>query len=329
MFFRKTIFFIVLLLLIHSASSQQSHPLSQVYPIDTDLEMNSYSIKNANWVNTTSINAGLICLGGSCQSSWASSGWLVSGSYIYNSTSGVRVGIGTSMPSQELEVAGNILAQGSLLSNELLINGGFAGSGLTIDQYGNILTKGNLTYSGYTYIIDTLRFNGTAEAPFGVKGGYIYPGSCNGLSCMQGNYYLYVDSNLIKSNTGLEAVQLFDNGNRVLTSVSAGSGLISSGTAPAITLSLNYGDNFIGWKNLTDYPSPCPAGQFVTAIGDTLTCQAPTASSSGWSMSGDALYNDTPSVKVGIGTSNPTSKFHIQWSDTNCGSQCFSDAANI
>ncbi|MBU5690318.1 MAG: tail fiber domain-containing protein, partial [Candidatus Aenigmatarchaeota archaeon] len=42
--------------------------------------------------------------------SGSSSGWTMSSSYLYNNTAGVRVGIGLTNPSTELEVAGNINA---------------------------------------------------------------------------------------------------------------------------------------------------------------------------------------------------------------------------
>ncbi|MBU5689119.1 MAG: tail fiber domain-containing protein, partial [Candidatus Aenigmarchaeota archaeon] len=75
--------------------------------------------------------------------------------------------------------------------------------------------------------------------------------------------------------------------------------------------SLNYNDNLIGWSNLTAYPAACPAGQFITALGDSITCQAPASANSGWVMDGTSLYNDTANVKVGIGTSSPTAKLDV------------------
>ncbi|MEM5792673.1 MAG: hypothetical protein QXM68_04140, partial [Candidatus Aenigmatarchaeota archaeon] len=302
--------FVILLLLSFSVvHAQQSHPLSQITPIDANLNMNSNSIINANWMNATNMNANTICLSNSCQSSWPSnSGWAMSSNAVYNNTANVRVGIGTSTPVKNLDVVGDANTTGNLYANQLIINNGFP-SALTIDSAGNILTKGNLTYSGYTYIIDTLRYNGSLEAPYEIKGGYIYPGTCNtGVACLQSSYYLYTSGSTITANTNLAASALYDNGNRVLTSVSAGSGLASSGSAPSITLSLAYNDNLLGWTNLTGYPSACPGGQFVSAIGDTLTCGTPSGSSSGWTMSSSYLYNNTAGVRVGIGLTNPSTE---------------------
>lgn len=59
----------------------------------------------------------------------------------------------------------------------LKVAGGYDSGGLTIDDKGNILTHGNLTYSGYTYVIDTLEYNGTGNFPFGINVGGTYEGS--------------------------------------------------------------------------------------------------------------------------------------------------------
>ena len=128
--------------------------------------------------------------------------------------------------------------------NGLKVGGGYGSGGLTIDDKGNILTEGNLTYSGYTYVVDVIHVNGTAEFPYGIKGGYIYPGTCNtGDSCLQSNYYFYVSGDRIYSNTEFEASSLYDNGNRVITSVGAGNGLSVSGEAPSISLDVNVNTN--------------------------------------------------------------------------------------
>jgi len=57
--------------------------------------------------------------------------------------------------------------------------------------------------------------------------------------------------------------------------VASGSGISVSGTPGegyTETVALNYGTNLLGWTNLTNYPSTCPAGHAVQIIGDTLTC---------------------------------------------------------
>lgn len=59
------------------------------------------------WNNANNqLNVSTLCLSGSCQSSWpsVSSGWTTSGSYVYNNTAGVQVGIGTTSPGAKLQI---------------------------------------------------------------------------------------------------------------------------------------------------------------------------------------------------------------------------------
>ena len=77
---------------------------------------------------------------------------------------------------------------------------------------------------------------------------------------------------------------------------------------------------------------------FTTVLGNY---NDPITSSTGWNLN-DPLFiigngrNDAyrsnalvilKNGNLGIGTNNPHSKFHVKWSDTGCGNQCFSDAA--
>jgi hypothetical protein len=63
-------------------------------------------------VNATS----QICLAGDCRGSWPSgtggNGWAISGNYVYNDTAGVKVGIGTNVPNAKLEVNGTMTGSG-------------------------------------------------------------------------------------------------------------------------------------------------------------------------------------------------------------------------
>ncbi|HLC60554.1 MAG TPA: hypothetical protein VJJ52_03925 [Candidatus Nanoarchaeia archaeon] len=59
----------------------------------------------------------------------------------------------------------------------------------------------------------------------------------------------------------------------------------------------------IGWTNLSNYPSACPAGQFVQQVGDTLTCAAPSLSSAGgWTDDGILVRLSALTDTVSIGT---------------------------
>ncbi len=76
------------------------------------------------------------------------------------------------------------------------------------------------------------------------------------------------------------------------------------------------------WANLTSFPSACPAGQYVTAVGGSLTCATPSiaglpAGISGQTMRYDGtnwvanslLYNN--GTNIGVGTTNPTTQLHL------------------
>ncbi|MCK5233687.1 MAG: hypothetical protein KAJ91_02610, partial [Candidatus Aenigmarchaeota archaeon] len=74
----------------------------------------------------------------------------------------------------------------------------------------------------------------------------------------------------------------------------------------------SFGTNFLGWTNLTDYPAACPAGEFITILGDTVTCAEPSvAGIGGWTDDGTIVRLTTPTDNVGIGTLNPQAKLHI------------------
>jgi len=77
----------------------------------------------------------------------------------------------------------------------------------------------------------------------------------------------------------------------------------------------------LGWTNLTTFPAPCSAGQFMTAVGDEITCASPAETASaagGWSNTSDdtstslnvivnfgTFYVNTTDNVVGINNINP------------------------
>jgi len=74
------------------AANAQSHPLSELTPIDTNFDVMQYSILNLTWVNATNLNASnQICVGGVCRTSWPA---------------GTVTSVGLSMPT-ELTVTGS------------------------------------------------------------------------------------------------------------------------------------------------------------------------------------------------------------------------------
>ncbi|MDD4989822.1 MAG: hypothetical protein PHW31_00740 [Candidatus Pacebacteria bacterium] len=78
----------------------------------------------------------------------------------------------------------------------------------------------------------------------------------------------------------------------------------------------------LSWSKLTGFPSACPAGQYVSAVGGTLTCSAPTGGVGGSGTtnylskftSGSTLGNSQVfdnGTNVGIGTASPEQKLHV------------------
>ena len=61
----------------------------------------------------------------------------------------------------------------------------------------------------------------------------------------------------------------------------------------------------LGWGNLTLFPPACPAGQFVSTIGDTITCGTPTdLNTKSWLFDGTTFFTNQSSTAA-------TSKFNI------------------
>ncbi|GIW67141.1 MAG: hypothetical protein KatS3mg096_009 [Candidatus Parcubacteria bacterium] len=83
----------------------------------------------------------------------------------------------------------------------------------------------------------------------------------------------------------------------------------------------------VPWARLTNFPSSCPSGQFVTGVGSTLSCATPPSSGgnggltgsgstnyiakwqSNGSLGSSSLYESNSNI--GIGTSNPSYKLHV------------------
>jgi hypothetical protein len=92
------------------------------------------------------------CIGSNCITSWSSGGgssggWVMSGNYLYNDTSNVKVGIGAASPSAKLEIIGTgaTLNVSNSTHSHLFVNGttGNVGIGTTapsakLDVVGNI-----------------------------------------------------------------------------------------------------------------------------------------------------------------------------------------------
>jgi len=105
------------------------------------------------------------------------SGWVDDGSAVRLETSGDNVGIGTSSPSEKLDVDGNIHASGSIISgNSITINGTsdqITASSGTIDfNDENLATTGSIKMSGF-------------EMPNGAGSGAVLTSDANGVGSWQ------------------------------------------------------------------------------------------------------------------------------------------------
>lgn len=121
----------------------QSHPLSEICPIDVNLNMKGFNITNVGEIVVNGkIIASILCIGNDCKSSWPSVmesdpfwfsnisrisiGYLIkrdeSGiaqSIIYEKNG--KIGIGTGNPQDTLEVFGNITASGVIRANKICV----------------------------------------------------------------------------------------------------------------------------------------------------------------------------------------------------------------
>ncbi|MEM5820524.1 MAG: hypothetical protein QW678_02690 [Candidatus Aenigmatarchaeota archaeon] len=121
----------------------QSHPLSEICPIDVNLNMRGFNITNVGEIIVSGrIVASILCIGNDCKSSWPSIvesdpfwsfnisriniGYLIkrgeSGifqSIIYEKNG--KIGIGTENPQDTLEVIGNITASGIIRANKICV----------------------------------------------------------------------------------------------------------------------------------------------------------------------------------------------------------------
>ncbi|MEM5872986.1 MAG: hypothetical protein QXV63_02045, partial [Candidatus Aenigmatarchaeota archaeon] len=118
----------------------QSHPLSEICPIDTNLNMFGFNITNVGVVSAGKIFATSLCIGNDCISSWSqissdainpwsnNSIWIfirdgyplnvnISNILFVNATTG-NVGIGTTSPVRRLDVVGDINATQAIYSGQ-------------------------------------------------------------------------------------------------------------------------------------------------------------------------------------------------------------------
>jgi len=228
----------------------------------------------------------------------------------YFATSSGKVGIGTSAPAEKLTVIGNVNVSGYVnISGDFIVNKRFNVTAATgdLDVTGGIEAGGGLNVSGDLKINELVNVTaaiGDVDIAGGVEIG-------RGLNVTDDATFdsgtLYVDSADDRVGIGTtspnDVLEVIGN---VRISGSLNASFINASTivvGEVLTL---------GWTNLTNYPGACDAGQFVTTIGDTLTCVTPApASGGGWTDDGSNVRLNTGSDLVGIGTLTPLSKLHI------------------
>jgi len=231
-----------------------------------------------------------------------------------DNTSG-NVGIGTFAPNDALEVIGNVRISGSLNATNLNISGN-----TVIRSTGSITMPNNIGLE----MIDAS----------GSRQNVLYIDSGDDLNFGNTNY----DDVLINVGGVSNAVVIKEiSGNVGIGTTTPNEKLVVIGSAN-ISDSLNVSGTIqatnlvvdsvaLGWTNLTTYPSACGPGEFVTAVGDTLTCLTPGTTSSaaaGWTNNSDDTITslnvivggtdfviNTSTNKVGIGTATPNDEFEV------------------
>jgi len=214
----------------------------------------SGNISAGNYVSCANINFTGILYQNS--SPYIGSQWTTSGNTIFYNTG--NVGIGSSNPSQKLDVSGNIAASGNISA-------------------GNYVSCANINFTGDLYKNSSL-YLGSQWTTSGSK--IYYNGGNVGIGTINPGNTLDVSGNIYTSNT-ITGTRLISN--------------IGSGTAPitvtSSTLVTNLNADLLDNQDSTYYLNY-----------DNLT-NKPTISSSQWTTSGTKIYYNTGNV--GIGTVNP------------------------
>jgi len=84
---------------------------------------------------------------------------------------------------------------------------------------------------------------------------------------------------------------------------------------------VNFGHTH-NWTTLANFPAACSAGQFVSGVNSSLTCAIPTiGTDNDWSGAGTGqMFTTNLNDKVGIGTSNPTTRLEVATSGNEIAS---------
>ena len=215
------------------------------------------------------------------------------------------VGIGTSTPTQTLDVNGNINATGA------------SGNGA----------------------ISTVRYYGpdSGSCPSGGSGCYLMPNGASWLDTLFVSQTLTVGGNAVLTNIsgGIISYNILDNS---ITASDIGPDAVgTSEIASGAVTNPKIANNAVNYTQINSAQiqrrlQNCSDGSSIKQITDsgTVLCEPDDTgiTTSGWSMSGANVYNDTTGVKVGIGTNNPVQKLDVVGNINTTGNMYFSTASS-
>ncbi len=187
---------------------------------------------------------------------------------------------------------------------------------VNISSSGNIATSGNATFGQRLTFMFGSFIDNFASGFLRLTGNVVIT---NNLTV--GDGALFVDSNNSKVGIGTAAPN-------DLLEVAGNVRVAGSLNATALNASKIYSTNYdIGWTNLSNYPAACDPGEFMTAVGDTLTCTSPgevSTAAGGWSndsvntrtnlnvaIDTNVLVVNTSTNRVGINTASMTNALDV------------------
>jgi hypothetical protein len=230
----------------------------------------------------------------------------------------------------------NVGPQGQAKEGGLILNTGGAPIGFIV-QYGNVGigtmapgakldVVGDVRVQGWDAVYKSLDTGGGVNRAFHLIGTY-HGWDAAAIYIPGYNYY-----NPEGGNVNRSYAQRIHFGRPERMTIDLGSGNVGIGTtAPAYKLDISGDVRWTGtlqggsvpWQRLTNFPSSCPSGQFVTALGtNNLTCAAPSggiggsgttnyiAKFTGQTTIGNSQIYDN-GTNVGIGTTVPGAKLDV------------------